>query len=240
MLHVAAGARMNAADDIEAMKRDAAERAVAEIEDGMVLGLGSGSTAAHAIAALAARVAGGLRVACIATSGRTEALARRLGVRMTDFAAHRRLDLAIDGADQVERGTLNLVKGLGGALLREKIVACASERFHVIVDETKLVARLGALTPLPVEVVRFGWETVLERLATLDAAPGLRMAGDAPFVTENGNYIADCAFAEIDDAAALEARIAGIAGVVGSGLFVGLAARVYVGRPHGVEVMERR
>ncbi|HUZ75606.1 MAG TPA: ribose-5-phosphate isomerase RpiA [Stellaceae bacterium] len=231
---------MNPAPDIEAMKREAAVRAVAAVEDGMVLGLGSGSTTAHAVAALASRIAGGLHVACVATSRRTAALARRHGVPLTDFAAHRRLDLAIDGADQVETGTLDLVKGLGGALLREKIVACASRRFYVIVDETKLVARLGARTPVPVEIVRFGWETVIDRLAALGCAPSLRAAGDAPFVTENGNYIADCAFAAIDAAAALEARIAAIAGVVESGLFVGLASRAYVGRPHGVEVIERR
>jgi ribose 5-phosphate isomerase A len=228
---------MNPADDIEAMKRAAAAEAVASVEDGMVLGLGSGSTAAYAIAALGARVAAGLNVAAIATSEPSAALARRLGVRLTDFGTHSRLDLAIDGADQVECGTLNLVKGLGGALLREKIVASASARFHVIVDETKLVARLGARTPLPVEIVPFGWETVMERLRALGCVPNLRTAGAAPFVTENGNYIADCAFAAIADAAALEARMAAIAGVVESGLFVAMAARVYVGRPHGVEVM---
>ena len=129
----------------EAQKRAAAERAVAEVEDGMVLGLGSGSTAELAITALAERVAAGLCVTGIPTSERSAALARRLGVPLTSFAEHRRIDLAIDGADQVERGTLALVKGLGGALLREKIVASASRRMIVVVDESKLVKRLVAL-----------------------------------------------------------------------------------------------
>src|SRR6185312_213049 len=135
------------------------------VEDGMVLGLGSGSTAAFALEALANRIARGLRVAGIPTSEKTANLARRLGVPLTSFAEHRSIDLTIDGADQIERGTLSLVKGLGGALLREKIVASASRRMIVAADETKLVERLGRRTPLPVEIVPFGWETVLDRLA---------------------------------------------------------------------------
>ena len=222
--------------DRDALKRAAAVRAVAEVENGMVIGLGSGSTAAFAVAALAERVAAGLRVTAIPTSESTAALAWRLGVPLTGFAEHRRLDLAIDGADQVERGTLNLVKGLGGALLREKIVAAASARFLVIVDDGKLVDRLGTRTALPVEIARFGWPVVLDRLAALGGAPRLRQAGE-PYVTDNGNFIADCAFAAIADAGALEARLAAIPGVVESGLFVGLASAVFVGRPDRVEVM---
>jgi ribose 5-phosphate isomerase A len=223
----------------DALKRAAAERAVQEIESGMVVGLGSGSTAAFAVMALAERVAAGLRIAAIPTSERTAALAYRLGLPLSGFAEHRRIDIAIDGADQVERGTLNLVKGLGGALLREKIVASASARFIVIVDDGKLVDRLGGETPLPVEIARFGWQVVLDRLAALGSAPRLRQAGGEPFVTDNGNLIADCAFAGIADAAALEARLGAIPGVVESGLFVGLAAAVIVGGPAGVAVIER-
>lgn len=226
------------AADREAQKRAAAERAVAEVEDGMVLGLGSGSTAELAIAALAERVAAGLRVAGIPTSERSAALARRFGVPLTSFAEHRRIDLAIDGADQVERGTLALVKGLGGALLREKIVASAGRRMTVVVDETKLVERLGDHTPLPVEIVTFGWEAVMDRLAALDGRPELRRRGGEPFITENGNYIADCRFAAITDPAWLEARLAAIVGVVESGLFLGLASKIIVGSRHGVEVIE--
>lgn len=220
-------------------KRAAAARAVAEVEDDMVLGLGSGSTAEFALEALAARVAKGLHIVGIPTSERTAALARRLGVPLTDFAAHRRIDLTIDGADQVERGTLTLIKGLGGALLREKIVASASERMIVVVDETKLVDRLGGRTPLPVEIVAFGRETVLDRLAEMGCAPRLRLAGDKPFTTDGGNGIADCALAEIADPAALEARLAAVVGVVDSGLFVGLAPKIVVGRSDGVEVIEK-
>jgi ribose 5-phosphate isomerase len=154
----------------------------------MILGLGSGSTAAFAIEALAARIAKGLRVVGIPTSETTAASARRLGVPLTSFAEHRRIDVAIDGADQVACGTLDLVKGLGGALLREKIVASASDRMIVVVDETKLVDRLGGNTPLPVEIVSFGWQTVLDRLAAIGCAPRLRLAGDEPFTTDGGNY----------------------------------------------------
>jgi len=221
------------------MKRAAAERAVAEIKDGMVLGLGSGSTAAFAIEALAVRVAAGLSIVGIPSSERSAALARRLGVPLASFIEHRRIDLTIDGADQVERGTLALVKGLGGALLREKIVASASARMIVVVDETKLVERLGSRTPLPVEIVAFGWQTVLDRLAAIGCAPRLRLLGEDPFVTDGGNYIADCAIPEIPDPAGVEGRLPGIVGVVESGLFVGLASKIMVGRTEGVEVIER-
>jgi ribose 5-phosphate isomerase A len=221
------------------MKRAAAVEAVAEIEDGMVLGLGTGSSAGFAIEALAARVERGLRVVGIPTSEKTAALARRLGVPLTSFAAHRRIDLTIDGADEVERGTLHLIKGLGGALLREKIVASASDRMIVVVDEAKLVDRLGGGTPLPVEIVSFGWQTVLDRLAALGCAPRLRLAGETPFTTDGGNHIADCAIAEMFDPALLEARLSAIVGVVETGLFIGMASKIVVGRPTGVEVIER-
>ncbi|MGH7033726.1 MAG: ribose-5-phosphate isomerase RpiA [Stellaceae bacterium] len=223
-----------------AMKVAAAQRAVEEIADGMVVGLGSGSTAELALEALAARMAQGLRVAGIPTSERSAALARRLGIPLTDFGEHRRLDLAIDGADQVERSTLNLVKGRGGALLREKIVASAADRMIVVVDETKLVGRLGGAMPLPVEIVAFGWQTVLERLAAIGCAPQLRFAARQPFATDGGNYIADCVFAAGIDAPAIEAQLSAITGVVETGLFIGLASKVVVGRPSGVEVIGRK
>jgi ribose 5-phosphate isomerase A len=223
----------------DGLKRAAAARAVEEVEDGMVVGLGSGSTAAFAVEALAGRIAKGLRIVGLPTSEKTAALARRLGIPLTSFAEHLRIDVTIDGADQVARGTLDLVKGLGGALLREKIVASVSERMIVIVDETKLVDRLGGNTPLPVEIVVFGWQTVLDRLAAIGSAPRLRLAGDKPFTTDGGNYVADCAIAEISDAAALEARLSAVVGVIESGLFVGLASKVVVGRSTGVEVIEK-
>jgi ribose 5-phosphate isomerase A len=221
------------------LKRKAAERAVAAVEDKMVLGLGSGSTAALMVEALAGRIAAeGLQVAGIPTSEGTAALAKRLGVPLTDFEHNRRIDLTIDGADQIEQGTLNLVKGLGGALLREKIVAEASARMIVIADPTKLVAKLGSATPLPVEIVPFGWPVVLDRLKELRAECVLRRDGDVPFVTNGGNYVADCRFDAIADAGALQAKLKAITGVVETGLFIGLATQAMIGREEGVEVLD--
>jgi len=222
--------------DRDALKRAAALRAVAEVENGMVVGLGSGSTAAFAIAALGERVAAGLKITGIPTSEGAGALAYRLGIPLTSFAEHRRPDVAIDGADQVERRTLTLVKGRGGALLREKIVASASARFIVIVDDSKLVDQLGGETPLPVEVTRFGWPFVLDRLAALGCVPQLR-GGSEPVATDNGNFIADCVFDSIANAAVLDQQLAAIPGVVENGLFLGLASMVIVGRPGDVEVI---
>lgn len=224
----------------EAQKRSAAAAAVAEVENGMVLGLGSGSTVAYVLDALAARIAAGLRVAGVPSSRATAARAQALGIPLTDFVAHRRLDLTIDGADQVERGSLNLVKGLGGALLREKMVAVASTAMIVVADETKLVERLGAKTRVPVELTRFGAELVLDRLATLGGAPVLRMAGAVPFETDNGNYIADCRFSAIANAAALDQELRTIVGVVVTGLFYGLATKAIIGTETGTSILNRR
>jgi ribose 5-phosphate isomerase A len=227
--------------DQEALKRAAAERAVAEIEDGMVVGLGSGSTAALAVKALAVRVKAGLRVSGIATSNETASLARRAGVPLTDFSARTWLDLTIDGADEVARGSLDLVKGRGGALLREKIVAQASRRLLIMVDESKLVDRLGSRMPVPVEAVPFGWQVTEAALRRLDAAPILRHTGEGrPYLSDGGNYIFDCDFGPIPDPAALAAQLNAIAGVVESGLFIGLTAAVIVAGAAGVEVLEAK
>jgi ribose 5-phosphate isomerase A len=220
-------------------KRRAAMRAVEEVRDGMVLGLGSGSTVAFVLEALAKRVAGGLKVAGIPSSERTAAAARRLGIPLTDFTEHRRLDLTIDGADQVARGSLDLVKGLGGALLREKMIALASERMIVVADESKLVEKLGGATPLPVEIVRFGWPATLDRLKAMGAAPVLRPDGAGPFVTDNGNYIADCGFAESLDPTELDLALRTPFGVVATGLFCGLASMAIIGTPGGVDILRR-
>jgi len=220
-------------------KRAAAARAVEAIEDGMVLGLGSGSTAEFVVEALAERVAIGLRIAAIPSSSKTAALARQLGVPLTSFADHQRIDLTIDGADQVERGSLTLLKGLGGALLREKIIASASARMMVVVDQSKLVDRLGEPKPLPVEIVSFGWQSTLERLTALGCAPRLRVVGGQPFVSDGGNYIADCALGEIGDPAGLDTRLSATVGVIATGLFIGLASTILVGQPAGVDVIER-
>jgi len=175
-------------------KKAAAEAAASLVEDGMVLGLGSGTTAALFVTALGARVSGhGLRVSGIPTSEQTAELARSLNIPLVTFAEHIQIDLTVDGADEVEPNTLFLVKGHGGALLREKIVAAASKRMVVIADETKLVEHLGK-HPVPVEVVQFGWQSTENRLKRLGAKTSLRMAGgNKPLVTDNGNYIIDCA-----------------------------------------------
>jgi ribose 5-phosphate isomerase A len=220
-------------------KHAAALRAAALVMPDMVLGLGSGSTAELVLEALAARVSQGLRIVGIPTSRRTEARARQLGLTLTDFAAHRRIDLTLDGADEVERGTLNLIKGRGGALLREKIVAAASARMVAVVDETKLVDRLGGHVPLPVEIIPFGWQVTLERLAACGATPTLRYVGGSPFVTDSGNYIADCVLPAIADPAALQTELAATTGVVESGLFIGIARAVVIGSRSGVEILER-
>ena len=224
---------------LDQQKRFAAARAVEEVRDGTVVGLGSGSTAAFALEALAARVAAGLRILGIPTSERTAALARELGIPVTDFAAHCHVDLTIDGADEVDPRSLSLIKGRGGALLREKIVAAASTTVIVVADESKLVDRLGAHGLLPVEVVSFGWQAVFDRLAECGFTPTLRVAGARPFVTDGGNYIADCAVQELSDPAEVDARLARIAGVIETGLFLGLASRIVVGRSTGVEVIDR-
>jgi ribose 5-phosphate isomerase A len=220
------------------LKRAAALRAIEEVEDGMVVGLGTGSTAAFVVEGLGRRVAGGLRVVGIPTSERTAAQARRLGIPIATFAEYQRLDLTIDGADEVQLGSLDLIKGLGGALLREKIVAAASERLVIVVDQEKLVERLGEHTPVPVEVTQFGWQATAVALARLGCAPERRYAaGEQPFVTDGGNFILDCRFGPIGDPDKLESDIAMIVGAVESGLFVGRSSKVVVASATGVEVL---
>lgn len=225
--------------DQDALKKQAAEAVVAEVEDGMVPGLGSGSTAELVVHALAVRVAAGLRVSGVPTSERTAALARRIGVPLTDFAVHTQVDLTIDGADEVEPHSLTLVKGRGGALLREKIVASASRRMLVAVDGSKLVDRLGR-GAVPVEVVAFGWQATLARLEALGVRPVLRRSPDGtPFLTDGGNLLADCAAGPIGDPAAFDSRLRTVVGLVETGLFLGLASRVIAATIDGVKVFER-
>jgi ribose 5-phosphate isomerase A len=216
-------------DNKDALKRAAAREAVKLVQDGMIVGLGSGSTAAFAVEDLGRRHRDGLRFLGIPTSERTKALATAAGIPLTSFAEHRQIDLTIDGADEVERGTLNLIKGLGGALLREKIVAAASQCLAIVVDDAKLVDSLGTRTALPVEVVDFGMEATRVALEVLGASVQLRQtpAGDA-FVTDGGNRILDCNFGAISDPARLEERIRRVVGVVECGLFIGHASPVFV------------
>ena len=223
-----------------AWKKAAAQAAVELVSDGMIVGIGTGSTATFAIHALADRMRAGLRFLGIPSSARSAALATSLGIPLTTFADHPRIDLTIDGADEVERGTLNLIKGHGGALLHEKIVAVASRRLAIIVDGTKLVDRLGEHSPVPVEVVTFGYEATRGRLEALGATVALRCTPDGkPFCTDSGNRILDCNFGSIADPATLEEQMCRIVGVVECGLFVGLTDVVFIGDAAGVTRLER-
>ncbi|HET6925358.1 MAG TPA: ribose-5-phosphate isomerase RpiA [Hyphomicrobiaceae bacterium] len=223
-----------------ALKRRAAEAAVELVQDGMVVGLGTGSTAAFAVDALARRHRQGLRFLGIPTSDHTATQARAAGVPLTSFVEHRQIDLTIDGADEVERGTLNLIKGLGGALLHEKIVAAASRQLVIIVDGAKLVDQLGARAPVPVEVVAFGLEATQAALQSLGASVSLRRSPTGEgFVTDSGNRILDCGFGPIADPAQLEERIRRVVGVVESGLFIGLAHAVFVASATGMQRLDR-
>ncbi len=213
-------------------KKSAGEHAANCVTHDMIVGLGTGSTAYFAIVRLAERIREeALRIRCIPTSERSATLARELGIPLTGFDEVLHVDVTIDGADEVDPA-FNLIKGGGGALLREKFVACASETELIIVDESKLKARLGAF-PLPVEVVPFGWQVTRRRLRDLGCDARFRASDNGPFVTDNGNYILDCSFRVIQDPPALERAIAGTCGVVECGIFSGLATRILVGRSDG-------
>jgi ribose 5-phosphate isomerase A len=222
------------------LKRAAAESAAARAMDGMIVGLGSGSTAALAVDALGRRVGEGLRIAGIPTSEATAAQARALGIPLTSLAEVSQIDMTIDGADEVEEGTLNLIKGLGGALLREKIVASASKRLVIVVDDRKLVRHLGAHSPVPVEVTPFGWEATARKLVEMGAKPVLRRnpAGE-PFTSDGGHNILDCAFGPIASAESLAIALDHVVGLVEHGLFIGLTSEVHVAGAGGVRVLKR-
>ena len=222
-------------DPAAALKRQVGEEAASLVEDGMVVGLGTGSTAAFVIEALGRRWSEGLRFIGIPTSERSAALASHLGIELSDFARHNEIDLTIDGADEIERGSLHLIKGLGGALLREKIVASASRRLVIIADERKMVDHLGEHTPVPVEVTPFGWERAALQLGRLGGAvsPRKDRAGTL-FVTDGGNLILDCSFGVIENPALLERQVGEIVGVIESGLFIGRAAHAIVAGQNGI------
>lgn len=228
-------------DQAEALKRQAAERAAEWIRDGMTLGLGTGSTVRHLLDVIAERRAEGAwrEVVGVPTSEDTTARARALGIPLATLDERPEVDLTIDGADEVDPA-LRLIKGLGAALLREKIVAAASRALVIVADESKVVERLGTRAPLPVEVDPFGAAIQPAFLRSLGAEPVLRVRGGATVVTDGGNRIYDCRFPEgIGDPEALEARLALRPGIVESGLFLGMATAAVIAGAGGVRVIRR-
>lgn len=222
---------------VDAAKRRAAEHAVSLVRDGMIVGIGTGSTVAFAIDALIARVRNEtFRIRGVPTSQASATLAQAGGIPLADLNDVPAVDLTIDGADEVDPRR-DLIKGGGGALLREKLVAVSSRRVVIIADEGKLVERLGEHMRLPVEVVPFGWQCTADRLTALGLTPTLRERNGAPFETDNGNVILDCAFPDRVEAAELAVAIKETVGVVEHGFFLGLAHTVVIGTNEGVEVL---
>jgi ribose 5-phosphate isomerase A len=227
--------------DSDRLKLAAAESAVAQVRDGMIIGLGTGSTAAPAVQILGERVRDGLRVIGIPTSERTAAQAKALGIPLSNLDEYPEIDMTIDGADVVDEGNLNLIKGRGGALLREKIVASATRRLAIVIHGSKLVSHMVVSEPIPVEVVPFGWQTTARRLSDLGARPLLRLDSNGqPFVSDGGHYILDCPFEPAIPPESLARELDHVVGVVEHGLFIGLTSEVHVATADGVRVLKRR
>jgi len=235
----------------EELKKLAGEEAVKHIEDGMIVGLGTGSTVEYTICKLGELVKNGLKIECIPTSIRTKRRAKEENIPLTTLEEHPEIDVTIDGADEVD-SQLNLVKGGGGALTREKIIAFNSKKLIIIVDDSKIVKSLGIDFPLPVEVVKFGWQSTKKALEQFGWQPARqkleeigctvelrKVMGDEPFITDNGNYILDCEFERIENPEELEKDINNIPGVVENGLFVNLVNEVIVGGKQGILTLDK-
>ena len=218
-------------------KQHAAEAAVEYVKDGMIVGLGTGSTTEFAVKKLGERVRDGLAIRGIPTSDVTKVQAEEEGIPLIDFSETMYIDLTIDGADEIDVN-LNMIKGGGAALLREKIVASASKEEIIIVSHEKFVKQLGSF-PLPVEVIPFGWQVIFNQLETLGGSPDLRLKQGQPLLTDQGNYIIDCRFHQIIDASQLEQRLNMIPGVVENGLFTGLCTRMIMAEGEKIVVKER-
>ena len=218
--------------DVEAQKQAAAERALELVKPGTIIGLGTGSTARYFIEALARKVRNGLKIQAVVTSVESRTQAETGGIPITE-RVDGSLDLAVDGADEIDPA-VNCVKGRGGALLREKIVAHASRRFVLIADESKLVGRLGR-GPVPLEVLPFLWEATSRSIESLGGRPELRMAAGEPFKTDNGNLVLDTSFGAVD--AALGVALHAIPGVIEHGLFFGMARAAIVGSAAGIRIL---
>lgn len=220
------------------LKQVAGERAIEYVKDGMVVGLGTGSTTYFAIKRLGMLVNEGLDIIGIPTSVQTEKIARESGIRLSNLEEHPEVDVTIDGADEVDP-QLNLIKGMGGALLREKIVASASKMEVIVVDPSKMVSILGTKSPLPVEVSTFGWKNCLERLKRLGCDAKLRIKDEVAYITDNNNNIIDCFFERIDNPEDLESEINNLPGVIESGLFLGVADIVIMGTEDGGKLFSK-
>jgi ribose 5-phosphate isomerase A len=216
-------------------EKEVAGRAAAKlVPDGDIVGLGTGSTAYFAVVALGERVKAGLKITGIPTSVHTADLARAVGIPLTTLDEHPEIDITIDGADEVDP-KLNLIKGGGGALTREKVIATASKKMVVVVDSGKVVATLGKF-PLPVEIIAFARTVIEKKIVSLGATPKLRTRPDgSPFITDNGNQILDCSFGRIEDPAALARELSDTPGIVEHGLFIGIAKLALIGKGTSVE-----
>jgi len=225
------------AGDLDSLKKAAALKAIEFVRDGMVVGLGTGSTAKHMVIALGEQVRAGMKLRGVPTSAETAALARQSGIPLIDNENRWEIDVAIDGADQVDPH-FNLIKGGGGALLKEKIVAASAKQFIVMVDHTKQVPVLGGSFPLPIEVIPFGWGSTAREIETLtESRVVLRERNGTPFKTEAGHLILDVRIDRIDRPGELEAALNLIPGVVETGLFVGRTNILIVGTPQGVHTL---
>jgi ribose 5-phosphate isomerase A len=225
---------------MESLKKKAGEEAAKRVQSGQRIGLGTGSTVRYFLEALGERLSSGelSRIVGVPTSKSTEKLARSLNIPLTTLETDPSLDLCVDGADEVDP-QLNLIKGLGGALLREKIVATASQHFIVIVDNGKLVQRLGDRCPVPVEVLPFGWKATAEKIQALGGRPTLRTDNGSPYITDQENHILDCHFGPIEDPEHLAQQLDSTPGVLGHGLFLNIANEAIVGTPAGADHLAR-
>lgn len=224
--------------DVEQLKQIAGEQAAERVSDGAVVGLGTGSTVKYTILKLGERVRAGMDIVGIPTSESTARLARQVGIKLAALEDYDSIDITIDGADEVD-SNFNLIKGGGGALLREKMIAYYSTYELIVVDERKVKTELGAF-PLPIEVVQFGYKRTMRRLADLGCVPELRHINNEVFITDNGNYIIDCKFGAIKEPSELESKLNMIPGVVENGLFIGLADEVIVGTKKGIKTLKRK
>ena len=223
----------------EEMKKLAAEKAVEYVKDGMILGLGTGSTVEYMLKRLERELHEGLKIKGIPTSMHTRKLAKEYKIPLTSLEENPEIDLTIDGADEVD-SELNLIKGGGGALAREKIIAHNSKKEIIIIDDSKIVKALGIDFDLPIEVLKYGWTSTKKSIEEFFGCEvDLRKILDDPYITDNGNYILDCAFERIEEPEEMERDINNIPGVVENGLFVGLVDEVIVGSKQGIMTLEK-